>query len=306
MIFLNEVDYKKFKYTKIQVPITLNQSPSDHEGYTYHLDVKCDALCQQDCYIGAQKIERMDIRRIRAANSAGKMVAPQWSVEIVIAEVKTEDEVIKILDKFCYLLSLACGKYYSHFQYCGLSGFSYRSIDVKRRYAAEDEVFGDIVFPCWIKEIEMHALSTLSEEVFLLPQTQTSRSEFFKKLDRAFLTAMRSGDAVSRYILLYYLFEIMYATKEYQDLKRTHPATANKECAATSDRKRSELLFRYLQQEFGIIEYRSFEKQVTLSSDTLLSIILTRNDLTHRADTSKITEMMYYHLLPILQCVLKM
>ena len=72
-----------------------------------------------------------------------------------------------------------------------------------------------------------------------------------------------------------------------------------------ANEKRSELLCQYLQQEFGITEYRHFDKQSNLTPDTLCEIIRTRNDLTHRADTSKITKIMYHHMLPILQCVLK-
>ncbi len=304
MIFLNAADYKNFNYTKIQVPITLNECPSDHEDSAYYLDVKCDALYQKDCYIGVQKIEHIDIRRIRAANSTGKMVVPQWMVEIVIAEVKKEDEVIKILDELCYILSLACGKYHSLFQYSGLSGFSYRSMDIKRSYAVEDGIFGDIDFNHRSVGIEMHALNTLPDDVFLLPQSQTSRSELYRKLDSAFLTAMRSGDAVARYILLYYLFELMYDTHEYKNLKsiyETNKAGVKKD----ANEKRSELLCQYLQQEFGITEYRHFDKESNLTPDTLCEIIRTRNDLTHRADTSKITKIMYHHMLPILQCVLK-
>lgn len=304
MIFLNSADYKNFVYTKIQVPITLNECPSDHEDSAYYLDIKCDALYQEDCYIGMQKIKRIDIRRIRAANGSGKIVAPQWMVEIVIAEVKKEEEVIEILDELCYFFSLACGKYHSLFQYSGLSGFSYRSMDVKRRYAAEDETFGDIDFNHRSVSMEMHTLNTLPEDVFLLPQSRTSHPELFRKLDRAFLTAMQSGDVVARYILLYYLFEIMYDTDEYKNLKNTYEA-AKTGAKKNANEKRSKLLYQYLKQEFGITHYRHFDKQSRLTPDTLCEIIKTRNDLTHRADTSKITKMMYHHMLPILQYVLK-
>lgn len=304
MIFLNENDYKNYKYTKIQVPITLNKCPSDHEDSAYYLDVKCDYLSQQNCYIGAQKIERVDIRRIRAADSTGETVAPQWNIEIVIAEVKTEDEVIKILDELCYVLSLACARCHNWFQYSGLSGFSCRSMDIKRSYATEDQVFGDVDFNHRCGYIEMHALNKLPEDVFVFPKLEASRSELFRKLDKAFLTAMNGSDAVSRYILLYYLFEIMYDTDEYKNLKSAYEANSvNVEKDA--NKKRSELLCQYLQQEFGVTEYRHFDKRSALTPNTLFDIIKTRNDLTHRADTSKVTEMMYHHMLPILQCVLK-
>lgn len=304
MIFLNKEDYRKFKYTKVEVPITLNECPSDHEDSRYSFEVNCESLCQQNCYIGAQKIEQIDVQRIRKAKSEGKFTSPQWNTEMAIAEVKTEDEVIEILNELCYVFSLACCKSHSLFQYSGISGFSFRSMDIKRSYATADGNFGDVDFNHRSVAVQMHALSTLQENVFMLPKAEKSRSELLRKLDNAFLTAMKSSDAVSRYILLYYLFEIMYDADEYRNLKNACEAN-NTGVKKDANKKRSELLCQYLQREFGITAYNNFSEQFDITPDILCEIIITRNDLTHRADTSKISKMMYHHMIPILQCVLK-
>ena len=65
------------------------------------------------------------------------------------------------------------------------------------------------------------------------------------------------------------------------------------------------ILFRYLQQEFNLSEYPSLGKTVILDAGTLEEIIKTRNDLTHRGDQSKVSNLMYNHLIPILQEVMR-
>ena len=62
-------------------------------------------------------------------------------------------------------------------------------------------------------------------------------------------------------------------------------------------------LLQYL-SHMGIKEYYPFGETFNLSEETLLDIIKTRNNLTHRGDTTKISTMMYDHLLPILQQLL--
>ena len=114
--------------------------------------------------------------------------------------------------------------------------------------------------------------------------------------------ALRCKDKISRYILLYYLFEIMYATPQYQQLKNNFKPTS---VTINNNKKRSLILFQYLQQEFDLNEYPSLGKTVTLTAGTLEEIIISRNDLTHRGDQSKVSGLMYNHLIPILQEILR-
>ena len=49
MIILQSADYEKYKYTKVNVQITLNECPSDYLNSRYFLDVNCEKLCQKEC-----------------------------------------------------------------------------------------------------------------------------------------------------------------------------------------------------------------------------------------------------------------
>ena len=303
MITLKDEDYRKFRYTKIQVPIMLRECPSDWEDSAHYLDVHCDSLSQKNCFIGAREIEQIHIWRLQAAKSGTDIVPPRWTVEIVLAGVLREQEAYRLLDDLCETFSLACGKQNSLFQYSGLGEFTYRSSEIQRSYAGEDGVFGDRDFNHFCGYVESHTLNTLSENVFLLPKVFSPKPELTRKLEKAFLTAMYSRDAVSRYILLYYLFEILYDTEGYKKLeaagKAAHPGEKG-----WVRRNRNHLLYQYLKEQFGITEYRHFDRCSLLTPEILGEIILTRNDLAHRADTSRVNEMMYHHLLPILQGVL--
>lgn len=310
-MFLAAEDYSNFKYTKINVPITLNECPSDHKSSRYLLDVNCNSFSQQNCYIGTQKIERLTIHRAEKADASNSQTFAKWNVELEIAEVKTEDEVIEILDKLCDMFSIAFIKEYGAFQHSGFEGFSYRAMDVRRRYAGEDGRFGDTVFNKYCGMVSTYNLSIVQQNIFTLPESIKDKPEKYIELEKAFLTAMKSRDEVSRYILLYYMFELMYDTVEYKNLtenykqpnKTSGVSDENDKCRK-SNKKRSELLYQYLQQAFGIIEYFHFDQTYKLDPEILFKIIMVRNDLAHRADKTNVNAIMYDHMLPILQQVL--
>ena len=231
-------------------------------------------------------------------------------MELEIAEVKTEDEVIEILDKLCDMFSIAFIKEYGAFQHSGFEGFSYRTMDVRRRYAGEDGRFGDTVFNRYCGMVSTRNLSIVQQNIFTLPESIKDKPKKYIELETAFLTAMKSRDEVSRYILLYYMFELMYDTVEYKNLtenykqpnKTSGVSDENDKCRKKK-KKRSELLYQYLQQAFGIIEYSHFDQTYKLDPEILFKIIMVRNDLAHRADKTNVNAIMYDHMLPILQQV---
>ena len=173
---------------------------------------------------------------------------------------------------------------------------------MERRYAYEDKSFSDNAFSMYAGPIEIKATSIIENKVFKLSKHPTAHSELENRLIDAFLRALRCKDEISRYILLYYLFEIMYATDEYQEIKTQYELSLSQN---NSDKKRSMLLAQYLQKEFGLKEYSSLGKTVVLNAKILENIITNRNDLTHRGDISKVSQLMYNHLLPILQEVIR-
>lgn len=295
MIFID--NYDSFKYTKIQVPITLNKCPSDYDCSEYYIDVKCESFSQQGCYVGNQRIKKLYIHRIKAANNGAKISEPKWLVELVICGVKSEDEVIQILDCFCEILTLNCARQDFIFCNSGMYGFSFREMEIKRRYATEDQVFGDVDFNYRCGMFESRSLNTINNNIFELPQIQHLKTPLFQELSHAFLTALRSTDPVARYILLYYLFEIIYRSEEY---RQTRP-----DIKRGRSRCRNLILYDYLKQRFQINSYFSFDGELELTPEVLERIILTRDKLAHAADTSEISEVMYHHMIPILQQVIR-
>ena len=300
-----------YSYTKIAVPIKLLKSPSDYDDIIYYLDVIGDDCCQEQCYIGTQKIEELKMIRLKEADCEHDQVA-EWKLEMIVCGGKTEEEIIIILNQLCTEFSLKFVRYYKYFQNSGFEGFSYDRFHLERKYAYEDKVFIDDAMSMYCGQIEMKTRSSIEHKVFKLPKKVKTENEQKDKLTVAFLMALRCKDKISRYILLYYLFEIMYGTDEYKELKKQYEESipqssgAKNKCNKNSgDKKRSIILFRYLQQEYNLNQYSSLGKTIILDAETLESIISTRNDLTHRGDQSKVSSLMYNHLLPILQEVMR-
>lgn len=303
MLFIES--YANFDYTKIQVPIILNEAPSDSENSKYFIDISCDSYLQKGCYIGEQFVEEIRFDRISKRNDKDSMSPQNWEVTMIVTPGKNEDEVIEIIDLLCEYLSFRCAQEYRLFQNSGFTGFSFHPMDIKRRYAIKNHNFGDIVFNRIAGRMEMESMATLPRKVFEMPRTKYILSTYTQKLRNAYLTAMRSRDVISRYILLYYLFEIFYQTEEYQILKKQNERMSNTEKRKPcQNEKRGEILFQYLREKFGVLEYKSFGKQIVLTTQVLNDIIITRNDLTHRADSSNVIKITYHHLIPILQQIL--
>lgn len=297
MVFLD--DYSEFAYTKIQVPITLEKCPSDREGEESYIDVVVDHYAQQNCYIGEQRVLEFHVER-QGARQAGAMRESTWLVTIILPGPKTEDEVIPILDDLCRGISLRCALCFEMFQYCGLGGFSYRNYEVKRSYAKADHIFGDIDFNHYCGYLGTQRKNSMANNVFALPERKLQTVPLYDRFCTAFMKALKCRDGISRYILLYYLFEIMYSTNEYRRIKERYRAAGKPERSY-----RSEILYEYIRQTARLESYNTFEGPVQLKSETLNKIITVRNNLTHRADDSEISKLMYSHLLPILQQFIK-
>ena len=293
-------NYEQYAYTKIVVPITLQKSPSDYDEMTYYLDANVDDSFQENCYIGTNKLEELKLSRVRKADCEQDLISV-WKLEMVISGGKSEEEVLAILDDLCIAFSLKYIRYYKHFQHCGFEGFSYDRMHLERRYAFQDKNYTDDAFSMYCGTIQVKTISSIDNKVFKLPKKSKKKNEYSNRLISAFLEALKCKDKISRYILLYYLFEIMYETPEYQALKERYKSEHGKE---QCKKDRNVILLQYLQQEFNLTQYSSFGKSIVLDAETLEKLILTRNDLTHRGDLSKVSTLMYNHLLPILREVI--
>lgn len=291
----------QYSYTKITVPIKLLKSPSDYDDCIYYLDIIGDDFSQEQCYIGTQKIEELKIIRLKEADCEHDQIA-EWKLDMIVCGGKTEEEINMILNELCTEFSLKFIRCYKDFQNSGFDGFSFDQLRLELKYAYEDKVFSGNAMSMYCGSIEMKTRSAIDRKVFKLPEKVKLKNEHKDKLTDAFLRALRCKDKISRYILLYYLFEIMYGTPQYQQLKNNFKPTSG---TINSDTKRSLILFQYLQQEFDLNEYPSLGKTVILNAGTLEEIIKTRNDLTHRGDQTKVSSLMYNHLIPILQEVIR-
>lgn len=292
---------EQYSYTKISVPIKLLKSPSDYDNSIYYLDIIGNAHSQEQCYIGTQRIEALKVIRLKDADCEHDRIA-EWKLEMIVCGGKTEKEVIAILNELCAAFSLKYVRYYKHIQHCGFEGFAFDWIHLEIRYAYDDKVFTDEALNMYCGEVQVKTITKIENKVFKLPQRAQMRDERNVRLTAAFLEALKCNDKISRYILLYYLFEIMYETPEYQALKEKYKLAYGKE---KTKKDRNVILFQYLQQEFDLSEYTSLGKKVALDADNLENIIRTRNDLTHRGDQSKVSILMYHHLIPILQEVIR-
>lgn len=304
MIFID--NYEQFKYTRIQVTFTLKINPADYEDCTHYTGLVHDLHHQKHCYIGTQLIDTFSIKRLGPADSAPTKET-QWEIEMIISDAKKEIEVIAIVEKLCQILSLRCSSHACYVQNSGLHGFTFRPMNIKRSYAVDLSAFSDIDFNHWCGYSETIVPAVVQSNIFELPVAPLSQTPFVEELDIAFLTAMRSTDPVSRYILLYYLFEIFYRQTEFQAIKQKYEEKAKREDIRHENKhvKRSEILYQYLYQKFNLTKYCSFGKNVILSPQILFDIISVRNNLTHRADTTNLSRIMYHHLIPILQQILR-
>lgn len=301
MVFIEDEEYKQYNYTKIKTEIILNKCPSDYKNAEYYLDIAHDDCRLNQFYIGEQFIDSLRIERTKNHNNQSNMVEPKWSVEIVISEGKTEEEAIELLNELCEILSLNLAQNYKFFQNHGFYGFSFETSRVECRYAMEDGVFSKADFSGhYVSIANAETNVTIQTNIFEFPMTKKIGSPTLQKLNKAFLRALRSQDIETRYVLLYYLFEIIYDGAAYQKIKAEYEKTASKK----GDEKRSEILYRYL-KSIGVKNYIFAEKKITLDAEILYKIIRTRNDLVHRADTSQIFQVMYHHLIPIFQQVLR-
>lgn len=208
----------QYSYTKITVPIKLLKSPSDFDDSIYYLDIIGDDFSQEQCCIGTQKVEELKMLRLKEADCEHDQIA-EWKLEMIVSGGKTEEEIIMILNELCTEFSLKYIRYYKYFQNSGFEGFSFDRFHLERRYAYEDKVFSDDAMSLYCSPIEIKTRSAIERKVFKLPKKAKSKNEYKDKLTDAFLKALKCKDKISRYILLYYLFEIMYGTDEYKELK---------------------------------------------------------------------------------------
>ena len=285
-------NYGQYNFTKIEAIILAEECPSDVKENEYWVDIAVDSYTQDSCYIGNQKIEHICIKRNPKTNERKF----SWSISVVVAKSMCETESLDLLAKYCCILSQKSAMCLSYQDY-GFIGFRADPLSVHRYYSLDGNVYTD--HDCLrVGMVHFESTSKLQENVFSLPLSSESTDPFREKLLNAYIVALRSKDIVSRYILLYYLLEIIYKSAEWPQYK---------ENASKVDKKRWKYiaLHEYFLNKFGLKEYLSFGKSYPLSPDIFKEIIDVRDGLVHWADQSKIRDVLYHHFIPILQAALK-
>lgn len=289
MLIIN--DYSKFCFTKIEAVIFLDKCPSDVKENEYWLDIDVASYSGDSCFVGKQKVEHIQVCKNHNKDSSAK-----WNLMMVIEKPLCETEVHNILARYCDVLSRKCAQIVL-FQDHGFSGFSFDPLSVRRFYSSDGISYTD--YDCVrVGSVQFTTKTRISENMFSLPQYELTLDPLKEELENAYMVALKSKDIVARYILMYYVFEIIYQSNSWGKYASS---------AKLKDGKhwRYMALQEYFEAEFRVFEYSSFGNKYTITSDIFEQIIMVRNDLTHRADQSKIRNLLYYHLIPIIQAVLK-
>lgn len=288
-------NYDSYKYTKIQIPIELKQLIVEDEQSEIFIDVRLDDYYQADFVLKGQKFKEMHIEKIKNVNLNDSDTNARWQLNVIVFGGKTEEQSFKIIDDLCEIFNLNFALSSFNFVYSGFCGFSYNSLALKRYYANEDMEFGDMDI---VRHATMNRKSLYSIEcdIFSITCNKTNRSKLFNNLSSAYINSLKCKDLISRFITMYYLFEIIYSTKEYKKIEKCKSNTENR-------KKRCANLLLYL-NNFGIFSYKKDDINYELDASILEIIINTRNNLTHRIDTSNITEVLYNYMIPIVKEIL--
>lgn len=285
-------NYGQYNFTKIEATIYLEECPSDVKENEYWVDIATDTYTQEACYIDNQRIEHIRIQR----NLETKEHNVSWKTTVFVAKSICETESLVLLSSYCAILSKKCAMNIA-FQDYGFVGFRVDPLSIRRYYSVDGTAYTDS--DCArVGMVHFAATNKLHENVFALPKQRESKEPFRDKLLNSYMVALRSKDIVARYILLYYLIELISESKEWNQYKDN---------AIIADKKqwRYIALNEYFLNEFGVQGYSSFGKIYSLSPDVFKQIVDVRNDLAHRADQSKIRNVLYNHFIPILQAALK-
>lgn len=287
-------DFSRYNYTKITVPIYMLECPADDMGERHFVNVKIDAHTQRNCSIGNHFVESISIERITEAseNSA------KWRLSMIVPEVLDDQEIFDLLRKFCSIISKQCSIYV----YCasnGFRGFGFNQLDVLKYYSEDGITYiGNNDFRIALGETTTR--STVMQNIFVIKESD-ERSLLLQKIEDAYATALKGGDMVSRYILLYRVIELIKGT----EIMKTYRDEAERILISQGISKKewqSQAICEFIRNEFGVSEYRG---NTVLTSAIMRQIIVVRNNMAHEADLTLVRRTLYDHFIPLVQAILR-
>ena len=287
-------DYSNFKYTKIITPIYMLESPTDDMGGRHFVNVNIDSHTQSNCYIGNQFVDSISVERMPVSDGNSAI----WRVTIVVTDVLSEENVFVLLRQYCEIISKQCSIYV----YCrsnGFRGFGFNRIDVLISYSEDGIAYVDNNgFRVGMGGITTR--STVMQNVFLLSKTN-KQTALQNKIADAYVAALKSGEMVSRYILLYRVIELIKGTKEMESYRAEAEQTLISQ-GITKKEWQARAICEFIRKEFGVCKYSN---NVTLTVDILRQIIIVRNSMAHESDLTNVSRMLYDHFIPIVQAILR-
>ncbi len=287
-------DYSNFKYTKIIAPIYMIESPSDDRGERHFVNVNIDSHTQSKCYIGDHFIDSINVKRIPVSDDD----SAKWRVTIIVAATLSEDKIFALLRQYCEIISKQCSIYV----YCGsngFNGFGFNQIDVLKSYSEDGITYvANNDFRIGMGEITTRI--TVMQNVFLLNKAN-KQTALQQKIGDAYVAALKSGDMVSRYMLLYRVIELIKGTKEMASYRAEAEKTLTSQ-GITKKEWQALAVCEFIKKEFGV---NTYSNNVTLTVDTLRQIIIVRNDMAHESDLTNVRRTLYDHFIPIVQAILR-
>lgn len=310
----------EFCLVQLKAQIFFNPYLITDDKREYLLNITIPDFEKYNCFIGNQKVHNINFKNIVDKTNDPSDISrddeTSWIVDIDIEEqeIKTifpntewyrvPDKILKTL---CQELTLRSIIECTYLDGHGFNEFSYRLISNQKIGGSESELsICDIAN--W-KEIS-NLISTC--DLTVIPDFWESNicpkpDSLIGLIERQFLRAMVAGDSISRFLLLYVIFEEIYKDPKYQQLKK---AWESQNLHKKANEKRAELLLKWLGNECSIKEYSfcnpcdrsDIEKFYTkkLTKDTLLKIIDARNNLFHRGTSMNISDIMYFDMIPII------
>ena len=287
-------DFSKYNYTKITVPIYMLECPSDDMGERHFVNVHIDTHTQSNCTVGNRFVESISIERIIEADKS----SAKWRLSMIVPEVLDEQAIFDLLRNFCAIISKQCSIYV----YCasnGFRGFGFNQIDVHKYYSEDGITYtGNNDFRVGLGEITIR--STVVQNVFEIKECD-SRPLLLQRIEDAYVSALKGGDMVSRYILLYRVIELIKGTEEIKSYRAQAENTLKSQGISTKEWQ-SLAICEFIKNEFGVSEYCN---GILLTTEIVKQIIIVRNNMAHESDLTLVRRMLYDHFIPIVQAILR-
>lgn len=279
----------------LQLPIADNYGPLMKLSHSY--DFKLDKKIIRDCYIDEFFLEEVIFQKDNERE--------KWKVRVKLSKLYDERVYNKIFKGICrelslnYLLDQAVFIQNGSFpMFC----YDYNSLRVWG--FTEDLQTFTMAPSAKVTQTEITLDNIIRDpllnKVFDLSNQIGNYSHFTQELISAFLAIGNAKDVISRYLLSYYVLELIYSTQQYKEQEERY----RKEHQIKKISKyRNEILHSYLTKDLELTYFHGSSEKERISKEILQKIILTRNNLTHAANIEDVPNTLYNLLIPLVKAI---